>query len=166
MRCFVIMGVSGCGKTSVGEALAEGTALAFIDGDDLHPPENIAKMSAGTPLTDEDREPWLRLVGEELAKASGPIAIGCSALKKIYRDQITASAGEAVGFVHLAAPIEVISVRLALREGHFMPLTLLESQFSALEPLGAEECGHAVDISRTFDEVVSSARAYIRENLA
>ena len=81
MRCFVIMGVSGCGKTSVGEALAEGTALAFIDGDDLHPPENIAKMSAGTPLTDEDREPWLRLVGEELAKASGPIAIGCSALK-------------------------------------------------------------------------------------
>ena len=165
MRCFVIMGVAGCGKTSVGEALADGNALAFIDGDNLHPPENIEKMSAGIPLTDEDRAPWLRLVGEELAKADGPIAIGCSALKKIYRDQITASAGEAVSFVHLAAPIEVISKRMAAREGHFMPLALLESQFSALEPLGAGESGHVIDISRTFDEVVSSARAYILESL-
>lgn len=166
MRCFVIMGVAGCGKTSVGEALAEDSALAFIDGDDLHPPENIEKMSAGTPLTDEDRAPWLRLVGEELAKAKGPIAIGCSALKKIYRDQIASSAGETVGFVHLAAPIEVISERMAAREGHFMPLALLESQFSALEPLGADESGHVVDISQTFGEVVSSARAYITESLA
>lgn len=165
MRCFVIMGVAGCGKTSVGEALANGSKLAFIDGDDLHPPANIEKMSAGTPLTDEDRAPWLRLVGEELAKANGPIAIGCSALKKTYRDQIIANAGETVGFVHLSAPIEVVSERMSSREGHFMPLALLESQFSALEPLGVDEGGRVIDIAGTFDEVVSSARAYITESM-
>ncbi len=165
MRCFVIMGVAGCGKTSVGEAVAADDRVIFVDGDALHPAANIAKMSAGTPLTDSDRAPWLRLVGEEMAHADGPIALGCSALKRTYRNQITESSGEAVGFLHLAAPMAVIAERMASREGHFMPTSLLESQYDTLEPLGTDEFGQTFDISKPFDEVVSSVRDYITESM-
>lgn len=162
MRCFVIMGVAGCGKTSVGEALAKAGAVSYRDGDDLHPPENIAKMSKGIPLTDADREPWLARIGAMLATTSGPCAVGCSALKRKYRRSITEQAGEPVGFLHLSAPKEVILQRMTDREGHFMPVSLIDSQFADLEPLGSDELGCALDITVPLEEVVSAARAFLR----
>ncbi|MEM8592873.1 MAG: gluconokinase [Pseudomonadota bacterium] len=155
------MGVSGCGKTSLGEALAESCGLTFIDGDDLHPKANVEKMRRGEPLTDEDRAPWLVLVGQALARAHGPAAIGCSALKRNYRDVIRAEAGAPVAFVHLHAPKDVLARRVEARKGHFMPAGLLESQFEALELMGDDELGHVVDIDQPLDSVVAEARAYV-----
>ncbi len=152
------MGVAGCGKTSVGLALAESGLLAFIDGDDLHPPQNIQKMSEGIPLEDADREPWLVLVGQALADARGPVAIGCSALKRKYRDLISQTAGEEVGFIHLSAAKDVIANRMASRINHFMPRSLLESQFSALEPLEKDEHGFVVDISGSIADIVADIK--------
>ena len=137
-RRLVIMGVSGCGKSSVGAGLAARLGLNYRDGDDLHPLENVAKMRAGMPLTDGDRWPWLDRVGEVLL-ADAPVIVGCSALKRAYRDRIRTAAGGPVTFVHLAGSQEVIAARMALRQGHYMPLSLLDSQFAALEPPAAEE---------------------------
>lgn len=162
MHRFVIMGVAGCGKTSVGLGLAAETGLRFVDGDDLHPPANIAKMSRGVPLDDDDRRPWLADVGRTLADSGTGIAIGCSALKRMYRDWIRAEAGE-VAFIHLSATREVIAGRMAAREGHFMPTALLDSQFAALEPLGLDEVGFALDIDRPLAEVVTLAARFVRK---
>lgn len=163
MRCYVIMGVSGCGKTSVGQALAARGLTAFVDGDDLHPPSNVAKMSNAVPLTDEDRAPWLVLVGQALAKSNKPVAIGCSALKRAYRDIIRAHAGEPVFFLHLAAPQEVLQARVDARKGHFMPPALLQSQFDALESLEPDEDGAPIDIDQPFDGVVDDAANLVKE---
>ena len=146
MARFVLMGVSGCGKTSVGEALAELAGVSFIDGDNLHPETNIKKMASGQPLDDADRKPWLADVGRTLGAHEGGIAVGCSALKRIYRDWIRAEAGE-VHFLHLDAPRDVLAERVADRPGHFMPASLLDSQFAALERLGADEAGRGIDIT-------------------
>ena len=154
MRCFVIMGVAGCGKSSVGEAAAEKLGATYIDGDDLHPQSNIDKMARGEPLTDEDRAPWLDYVGDALRMAQGQCLIGCSALKRIYRDRIRNTAGEPVGFVHLTGTRDVIKARMQVREGHFMPVSLLDSQFAALEPPGPDEIAIAVDIDQPFEAVV------------
>lgn len=154
MRRLVIMGVAGCGKTSVGQALAAKTDLTYIDGDDLHPPANIAKMSAGIPLGDDDRKPWLFDVGRHLGAAGGQTAIGCSALKRKYRDWIRAEAGNEVAFIHLSAPREVIAERMNTREGHFMPPALLDSQFADLETLEPDEHGWEIDIAKPLSEVV------------
>jgi gluconokinase len=148
---WVVMGVSGCGKTTVGWAFARAVGARFVDGDDLHPAGNVAKMSAGVPLTDADRWPWLDRVGQEL---TGGVVIGCSALKRVYRDRIRAVVGP-VRFLHLAGSHEVIAVRMAART-HFMPLGLLDSQFAALEPLGADEDGVTVDIDQPFEAVVAA----------
>lgn len=162
MARFVFMGVSGCGKSSVGAALARETGLTFIEGDDLHPASNIAKMSSGQPLNDADRAPWLARVGRTLAQQTGHVAIGCSALKRAYRDIIRSEAGDAVHFLHLAAPKEVLAKRVAERKDHFMPPALLDSQYAALEPLGPDETGTLIDISRSKDAVVRDAVAYVR----
>ena len=135
---MVVMGVSGCGKTSVGEGVAKRLGMPYRDGDDLHPAANVAKMAAGTQLTDEDRWPWLDKVGKVLAK-DAPIVVGCSALKRCYRDRIRAEAGGAVIFVYLEGSRDLISGRMAKRTGHYMPLSLLESQFAALEVPGPDE---------------------------
>jgi len=103
MRCYVLMGVSGCGKSSVGRALSVICDMTFFDGDDLHPQANIDKMSKGEPLTDEDRKPWLQTVGDVLAETPGPVVVGCSALKRIYRDIIRDRVPEPVRFLHLDA---------------------------------------------------------------
>jgi gluconokinase len=132
------MGVSGCGKSSVGEALAPRLGIPYVDGDDLHPPENVAKMRAGTPLTDDDRWPWLDRVAGVL-RDSAPVIVGCSALKRAYRDRIRAGAGDAVTFVHLAGDRALIAARMGSRTGHYMPPSLLDSQFAALEPPGPDE---------------------------
>lgn len=160
----MIMGVSGCGKTSVGEALSARLGHAFVDGDTLHPPANIAKMSAGKPLDDADRAPWLAAVGRVLAEASGPILIGCSALKRAYRDIIRENAGEDVAFLHLAAPIEVLRGRVTDRPGHFMPASLLESQYATLEALATDETGIVIDISGPLADVIDECAAYLKEN--
>lgn len=135
---MVVMGVSGCGKSSVGEGVASRLGIPYRDGDDLHPAKNVAKMRAGTPLTDEDRWPWLDKVGQVLA-LEAPVIIGCSALKRIYRDRIRAEAVGAVTFIYLEGSRELIAGRMADRKGHYMPLALLDSQFAALEVPGPEE---------------------------
>jgi len=155
------MGVSGCGKTSVGEALAGSTDITFIDGDDLHPAENIAKMSRGEPLNDADRAPWLAQVGGTLASQTGPAIIGCSALKRSYRDIIRRNAREPVTFLHLAAPKLVLAKRVANRPGHFMPPALLDSQFAALEQLQDDERGAVINIDQPLAGVIADARGHL-----
>ena len=152
-RRVVIMGVSGCGKSSVGAGLAARLGLNYRDGDDLHPPENVAKMRAGMPLTDGDRWPWLDRVGQVLL-ADAPVIVGCSALKRVYRDRIRTAAGGPVTIVHLAGSQEVIAARMALRQGHYMPLSLLDSQFAALEPPAAEEA-ITVSIDQPLEALVA-----------
>lgn len=151
---MVLMGVAGSGKSTVGEALVARAGARYFDGDDLHPPANIEKMSRGEPLTDEDRWPWLTRVGEALAKAETPLVIGCSALKRRYRDHIRQTAGGQVVFVHLSGTREVIAGRMGARTGHFMPTSLLDSQFAALEPPQADEQAVTVDIDQPLEGVV------------
>jgi gluconokinase len=137
MKSFIviIMGVSGCGKSTVGRLFAERSGARFVEGDDFHPAENVEKMSRGIPLDDRDREGWLRVLAGIVAKglAEGDfVVLSCSALKKKYRDQL--SGGDLrVRFVHLAGSIEMIEERLRHRKDHFMPPTLLKSQFDILE---------------------------------
>ncbi|WP_106407916.1 gluconokinase [Sinorhizobium alkalisoli] len=153
---MVLMGVAGCGKSSVGAALARRIGAVYLDGDDLHPAANIAKMSRGVPLSDEDRWPWLTRVGEALAAGAGPTIIGCSALKRAYRDHITSVGGAPVTFIHLVGSVEVIEKRMRARQGHFMPTALLASQFAALEPPGADENAISVDIDQPLEAIVDS----------
>ncbi len=132
---LVVMGVAGSGKSACGAALAAALGIDFVDGDDLHPAANVAKMHGGTPLTDEDRWPWLDRVGETLADhAAHPrgVVVACSALRRRYRDRIRASRG-APTFVFLDITTEEARSRLSNRPGHFMPVSLVESQFAALE---------------------------------
>ncbi len=150
---LVLMGVAGSGKTSVGQALAARIGIAYRDGDDLHPPGNISRMARGEPLTDEDRWPWLARVGQALA-AEEALILGCSALKRAYRDRIRDAAGEVI-FVHLSGSRRVIAARMRAREGHFMPASLLDSQFAALEPPGPDEAAVTVDIDQPVEAVVS-----------
>lgn len=158
---MVIMGVAGCGKSSVGAALADRLGVTYLDGDDLHPPGNIAKMSRGAPLTDDDRWPWLARVGQAL-RAHPRRIIGCSALKRAYRDRIMAEAGGPVTFIHLSGPPEVIEARMSARTGHFMPPTLLASQFAALEPPGPDETAITVAIDQPFDAVIDTILGQLR----
>jgi len=131
----VVMGVCGCGKTTVGEALAAATGWPFFDADGFHPPANVAKMAAGIPLTDLDRAPWLDRLAAEMGaieRAGGSAVLACSALKAAYRERL-AIAGD-VRFVHLKGDRATIASRVAARTGHYMPAALVDSQFAALEP--------------------------------
>lgn len=163
MARAVIMGVAGSGKSSVGIALAPRVGAVYMDGDDLHPPSNIQKMSAGVPLDDDDRAPWLLRVGETLHAARGPIIIGCSALKRAYRDLIRSTAGGPVVFLHLAGSRELIASRMAARKGHFMPTSLLDSQFANLQPLSDDETGIVVDIAQPLEAIVDEAATRLNE---
>ncbi|OBJ02959.1 gluconokinase [Mycobacterium sp. 1465703.0] len=149
----VVMGVSGSGKSTVGAALAARLGVPFVDADALHPPANIAKMTAGQPLDDDDRYPWLEKVGEWLADHRDGAVASCSALKRKYRDQLRAHCPD-VEFVHLSGSAELIGGRLAARTGHFMPAALLRSQLDTLEPLGADEAGITVDAGRDLEAIV------------
>ncbi len=148
------MGVAGCGKTAVGIALSAATGIPYRDGDELHPTANVAKMRRGEPLTDEDRWPWLARVGQALTQA--PMIIGCSALKRRYRDLITAEAGAPVTFIHLSGSRDLIAARMNARTGHFMPPSLLESQFAALEPPAPDENAFAVSIDQSLESIVAA----------
>ncbi len=146
---LVIMGVSGSGKSTVAGVLAGKLGWDLEEGDDLHPPANVAKMHAGTPLDDDDRWPWLDKVGEWIrahVDTRTPGIITCSALKKTYRDRLR---GDGVVFVHLAGSRERIDARLSKRLNHFMPESLLGSQFATLEPLDDDERGIVVDVAGT-----------------
>jgi gluconokinase len=149
-RPIVVMGVAGCGKSSVGMRLAEVLGLPYQEGDDLHPQANIAKMSAGTPLNDEDRWPWLDRIGEILVDhASDGIVLTCSSLRKTYRDRLRAAAGGNLAFVFLEGSKALLTQRMGNREGHFMPTSLLESQLATLERPDAENGVVVVDIDNT-----------------
>ena len=138
----MVMGVSGAGKTQVGSALALLLSVPFTDADGLHPAANVEKMSAGIPLTDADRWPWLAIVGSSLAETES-LVVACSALKRSYRDAIRAAAPDTV-FVHLAVDRDTLANRVASRPGHFMPVSLLDSQLETLEPLEPDEAGLTV----------------------
>ena len=157
---IVLMGVAGCGKSSVGAALSAATGLPYRDADALHPAANVAKMRRGEALTDADRWPWLEQVALMLASNGG--ITGCSALKRAYRDLIRTHAGGAVTFVHLSGIRAVIAARMRARKGHFMPPTLLDSQFAALEVPGAEEGAVTVDIDQPLDAVVAEIVTKLR----
>ena len=151
------MGPSGSGKSVIGSMLAGRLGLAFVDADDLHPAENVAKMSAGTPLTDTDRAPWLDIVAARLAGADDGLVVACSALARRYRDRIAAGA-PAVRFVELRVTREELARRMAARE-HFMPPALLDSQLATWEPLESDEPGAGIENTGTIDDVVARAHA-------
>lgn len=151
---IVVMGVSGSGKSTVGAALAQRLRVPFADADDFHPQANIAKMTAGEPLDDDDRYPWLEAIGEWLAARDGSGGVmSCSALKRKYRDQLRRHCA-GVEFLHLAGTPEVIGRRQASRPGHFMPASLLASQFETLEPLEPDESGVTIDVDQNIDSIV------------
>ena len=156
---WVVMGVAGCGKSSVGAALAERLGVRYVEGDRYHSPENVAKMSAGVPLTDGDRLHWLAsLQGEirDAAQRGEGIVVGCSALKRRYRDLLRESVQGSPGlrFAHLDGTRELIAERMNARVGHYMPLSLLDSQFAALEALQADEPGIVLDIGHDVPRLV------------
>jgi gluconokinase len=153
---LVVMGVSGSGKSTIGEKLAERLSWTYEDGDKFHPASNVAKMSAGHPLTDEDRWPWLQAIADEIdrvCKAGQHAVIACSALKRAYRD-ILVHGREDVRIVYLKGTQELIANRLAQRKGHFMPPGLLASQFKTLEPPGTNENPVTVSIDASVETIV------------
>ena len=156
MAPIVVMGVSGSGKSTVGAALAQRLRVPFADADDFHPEANIAKMTAGHALDDDDRYPWLEAIGDWLAaRCRDGGVMSCSALKRKYRDQLRLHCPD-VTFLHLAGSLEVIGRRQASRPGHFMPASLLASQFETLEPLAADERGVSIDVDQDIDSIVES----------
>lgn len=154
---WVVMGVSGSGKSDVGRALSEALGVPFLEGDSFHSAANVAKMSAGTPLNDDDRAGWLLTLQEQIRNARDSdigMVLSCSALKRRYRDLLRAG-DPALRFAHLAGERELIEARMKARPGHYMPPSLLDSQLQALEPLQADEAGIVLDIRKPIAELVS-----------
>lgn len=162
-RHIIIMGVSGSGKTTVAKKLAADLGYVYGEGDDMHSQANRDKMNAGTPLTDEDRWPWLRTIARWMsdhAAQGQSTVVTCSALKRVYRDVLASADGDTV-FAHLCPDPELIADRMAKRSGHFMPASLLDTQLETLEPLHDDEPGFTVTCAGTPDEV----RAELTERL-
>lgn len=161
-RHVVVMGVTATGKTTVGRALADALGGVFVEGDTFHPPANIEKMSAGIPLDDDDRRPWLRALATEIARldAAGEVSVtACSALRRVYRDWLREGyAG--LFFVHLDATYDVLLDRMR-RRTHFMPPSLLRSQLDTLEPLEPGERGAVIDDTQPVDAVVAASLAAV-----
>ena len=165
-QCIILMGVSGTGKTTVGHAIAQQMGAKFIDGDDLHPRQNIVKMAASQPLDDNDRQPWLERIADvifslEQKNESGVLV--CSALKKRYRDQLRKGSNK-VRFLWLTGDYDCILTRMQQRKGHFMPEALLRSQFAALEaPDSSETDIVAIDIAPTVAQIVANALTLLEQ---
>ncbi len=158
------MGVSGCGKTTIGEMIAAHYQSHFYDGDNLHPRENVEKMSKGQPLTDEERWPWLETVGKKLEEESN-VVIACSALKRSYRNYIRSFA-PAAEFIFLSGSKEVLQSRLTERKGHFFPASLLDTQLALLEPLAIDEKGFEVDIDKTEEKILEEVINWIETRVS
>jgi len=165
-QSIVVMGVSGAGKSSVGQALATQLGASFIDGDTLHPEANVRKMASGVPLTDEDRWPWLHLVGAKLSTSSrtGTI-VACSALKRSYRDAIRTAAPDTT-FILLRADKPALQDRLTQRPGHFMPASLLTSQLETLEELQDDESGLMIQSTGGIETTVEKIRKLLEHAAA
>jgi gluconokinase len=158
---WVVMGVCGSGKSSVGALLAAALGVRFLEGDDFHPPANVQKMRAGIPLTDEDRAGWLDRLAAEIGAAAAAgegLVLSCSALKRRYRDRLRA-ADPGLRFAHMAGERDLIAQRMLARAGHYMPLSLLESQLAILEPLQADEAGMQLDIRQDPAQLVAAILA-------
>lgn len=161
---LIVMGVSGSGKSTIAAALAERLQWTFEDGDRFHPASNVAKMSAGHPLTDEDRLPWLQAIADEIGRvcrAGGHVVVACSALKHAYRDVLLRGRDD-VRFVFLSGSQALIAERLARRKGHFMPPGLLDSQFKTLEPPQATERPITVSIDAPVETIINNIVAQVR----
>lgn len=164
-RAIVLMGVSGCGKTSVGVPLAAALRTGYIEADDYHPEANRRKMAAGTPLTDADRWPWLdALAGATatIARAEGGVVTTCSALKRTYRERLAAAADLPLTFVWLDVPKPVLAQRLRARRNHYMPASLLDSQLATLEPPTADEAVLRVDGNQPLAILIAGLAARLR----
>jgi carbohydrate kinase (thermoresistant glucokinase family) len=162
---IVVMGVSGSGKSTVGRLLAHTLRMPFQDGDELHPPDNIARMAAGVPLTDADRQDWLAAIGKRLAAAGGRrdgVVVACSALKRAYRDQLRAVAPD-LRLVYLQGPAPLLAERLAARRDHYMPASMLPSQLAALESPGSDEGAIAVDVAQSPEAIVQAVCRQLRK---
>ena len=165
---IIVMGVSGSGKSTIGALLAERLGWPFADADGFHPPENVAKMAAGIPLTDADRWPWLDAIAAHIGaarQAGQPVVVACSALRRAYRDRLRAGHGDLL-FLHLSGAPEVIAARQAARQGHFMPPSLMASQFATLEDTVAEPDAVTVSVKASPHEVVEAALAHLRQHRA
>lgn len=163
---LVVMGVSGSGKTTIGEVLAARLGWRYEDADTFHPAANVAKMSAGQPLTDEDRWPWLKAIAAEIdrvCETGGHVVIGCSALRRVYRDILVHGRTD-IRIVYLAGSQQLIAGRLSRRQGHFMPAALLASQFRTLEPPGEAEHALTVSIDAPVDAIVDDILDQLQPN--
>lgn len=159
-QTFIIMGVSGCGKSTVGQALADALDCPFYDGDDFHPPENVAKMASGNPLNDDDRAPWLAALHDLLlahAQKGETAVLACSALKKKYREQLR-SGNDTVVFVYLQGDFDLIWERMQMRQNHYMKAEMLQSQFDTLEVPGEQEA-LILPITRSVEDMVDTIAA-------
>ena len=162
-RHIVIMGVSATGKTTIGVGIAERLGMEFIEGDSFHPKANIEKMSSGISLDDDDRRPWLQALAEEIRRRDRQgisTVTACSALRRIYRDLLREGARD-LFFIHLYTDFDILRGRMEKRQ-HFMPPSLLQSQFDTLEPLESDEAGAMIDDNMTFDEVLKASLAALR----
>lgn len=164
-HAIITMGVSGSGKTTVAEALAKRLGWSFVDGDAFHPQANVEKMRSGTPLTDDDRWPWLKAIAAEIARrrsANDRVVLACSALKRAYRDVLVDGQSDVL-MVYMKGSRELIMSRLAPRQGHYFPASLLDSQFATLEEPDASEYALTIvvdkDVSEVVDEIVQALRA-------
>jgi len=158
---YVVMGITGSGKSTVGATLAHALGVDFVEGDDYHPPENVRRMASGIPLTDDDRAGWLRALATRVREANEAnlgLVLTCSALKRSYRDVLRTAAPD-LRFVFLKGPREQIAERVAERRGHFMPVSLLDSQLATLEEPGPDEHVLMCDISQSVQEIVDTVIA-------
>jgi len=168
MTIAVVMGVSGSGKTTIARGVAQHLGWRLVEGDEFHPPGNVAKMRAGTPLTDEDRWPWLRAIAREIdamRECREQAVVACSALKRAYRDILIGARADVV-LVYLQGSKQLIGQRIAARKGHFMPAALLDSQFAALEEPQADERPIVVSIAGTPDMIVDDVVRQLKERTA
>ena len=164
---LVLIGVSGSGKTTVGKRLAPSLDATYIEGDDYHPPANVAKMRSGHPLDDADRMPWLDKLGHAIAahcEQGRSVVVACSALRRLYREALAAAARRPLTFVHLAIPAPVLEARLEQRVRHFMPPSLLQSQLRTLEPLGDGEDGTEITETGTAQQTVEAIRRWVADS--
>lgn len=165
IHAIVVMGVSGCGKSSVGKRLAQLLACEFVEGDELHPLSNVQKMSEGVPLTDEDRWPWLDLVRNKITHAVNErqsIVVSCSALRRDYRQHLRRGQEQRLAFIFLDGTSELLKARMTAREGHFMPPSLLATQLATLENPSGEDGVMTVSIDNEVEQIALEAAARIQ----